>query len=206
MYAGMIQSVDESVAQIMKTLEALSLAEDTIIIFTSDNGGLSNRGAKRYGGKRDLATSNFPLRAGKGWCYEGGIRVPLIVKWPGVTGPGSESNAIVTGPDYYPTILEMAGQPLIPDQHSDGISFTDVLRRKSESTRQQAFWHSPVGRPGSTGDENCSVIRDGDFKLIDWYDENRVELYNIKADLGEQHDLSGSFSKKREELYQKLLN
>ncbi len=205
-YAGMIHSVDESVAQIMQTLEALSLADNTIIIFTSDNGGLSNRGAKRYGGKRDLATSNFPLRAGKGWCYEGGIRIPLIVKWPGVTKPGSESNAVITGPDFYPTILEMTGQPLIPEQHLDGISFATVLARKQKTARRQAFWHSPVGRPRSTGDENCSVIRDGDYKLIDWYDEDKVELYNINDDLKEKHDLSGSLPEKRNELYHKLLD
>jgi arylsulfatase A-like enzyme len=204
-YAGMIQSVDESLSQIMKTLEGLSLTDNTIIIFTSDNGGLSNRGSKRYRGERDLATSNFPLRAGKGWCYEGGIRVPLIVKWPGVTKPGSESNAMVTGPDYYPTILEMTGQSLRPEQHLDGISFRKVLIGEQESTRHQAFWHSPVGRPDSTGDENCSVIRDGDYKLIDWYDEGRVELYHINSDFEEQHDLSKTLPEKTDELYKKLV-
>ena len=200
-YAGMIQSVDESVERIMRTLDELSLTENTIIIFTSDNGGLSTRGYK----KRELPTSNFPLRAGKGWCYEGGIRVPLIVKWPGVTKAGSESNAIVTGPDFYPTILEMTGQPLRPEQHLDGVSFVKVLNGEKQTCRRQAFWHSPVGRPDSTGDENCSVIRDGDYKLIDWYDENRVELYNIKTDVGEQHDLANKMPEKRDDLYRKLV-
>ena len=203
-YAGMIQSVDESVAKIRKTLDDLSLSDNTIIILTSDNGGLSNRGDRRYLGARELATSNIPLRAGKGWCYEGGIRVPLIVKWPGVTKAGSESNAIITGTDYYPTILELTGQPLKPEQHMDGISFKKVLTREKSSTRRQAFWHSPLGRPDSTGDENCTVIRDGDYKLIDWYDQQRVELYNINNDFKEQNDLSRELPEKTKELAEKV--
>ena len=204
-YAGMIQSVDESVAQIMKTLEQLSLTDNTLIIFTSDNGGLSNRGSKRYRGKRDLATSNQPLRAGKGWCYEGGIRIPLIIKWQGVVKPGSVTDVMVTGPDFYPTILQAAGLPLKPEQHLDGVSFLPALKGEKQPVRKPMFWHSPVGRPASTGDENCSVIRDGNFKLIDWYDDNRVELYNIKTDLREQHDLAETMPEKRDELYRKLV-
>ena len=204
-YAGMIQSVDESVAAILKLLKELNLEDQTIIIFTSDNGGLSTRGFNRYKGKRELPTSNFPLRAGKGWCYEGGIRVPLIVKWPGVTRAGSQSQAMVSGPDFYPTILEMAGLPLKPEQHLDGISFVDVLKGKAETTRKRAFWHSPVGRPESTGDENCTVVRDGDWKLIDWYDKGKLELYNIKQDMKEQHDLAAEMPQKRDELYQLIV-
>ena len=203
-YAGMIQSVDDSVARIMQTLRELGLENNTIIIFTSDNGGLSTRGTRAYKGKHALATSNFPLRAGKGWCYEGGIRVPLIVKWPGVTKPGTESDAIVLGADFYPTILQMAGLPLIPKQHLDGISFVPVLRGEEATARHVAFWHSPVGRPWSTGDENASVIRVDDYKLIDWYDKGKLELYNLDMDPGERIDLSDSMPEKRDELYRKL--
>ncbi len=205
-YAGMIQSVDDSVNRIMQTLKQLGLEENTIIIFTSDNGGLSTRGARAYKGKHSLATSNFPLRAGKGWCYEGGIRVPLIIKWPGVTKPGTVSEAIVHGADFYPTILQMVGLPLIPKQHLDGISLVPVLKGKEKTARHVAFWHSPVGRPNSTGDENCSVIREDDYKLIDWYDEGRVELYNLSMDPMERIDLSESAPQKRDELYKKLVD
>ena len=129
----------------------------------------------------------------------------LLVKWPGVTGPGTASEAMVHGADFYPTILEMAGLPLIPKQHVDGISFAPVLRGEVETARHVAFWHSPVGRPWSTGDENCSVIRVDDYKLIDWYDKGKVELYNLKLDPMERIELSESAPGKRDELYRRLV-
>ncbi len=188
-YAAMLQSMDESLARILQTLNDLGLAENTIIVFTSDNGGLSNRGAT---GRQPLATSNLPLRAGKGHCYEGGIRVPLIVKWPGVTKPGMVSDAAVTGTDHYPSLLEMAGLPLKPEQHLDGVSYAGLLKDGPLKRTSPLFWHSPEARPNNTGDINCSVIREGDLKLFDFYGENRVELYNIAADLYETADLSAA--------------
>jgi arylsulfatase A-like enzyme len=199
-YASMIQSVDESLGRIRKTIADLGLADDTIIIFTSDHGGLSNRGHNT----RELATTNYPLRAGKGWCYEGGIRVPLIVRIPGVTKAGSVSDRVVTGTDYYPTILSMLGLPLRPRQHLDGESFYQALKGEKMGDRRAAFWHSPHSRPYSTGDFNCSVVRDGDYKLIQWYDKDKVELFNIPKDISEEKDLSASQPGKTKELLAKL--
>lgn len=186
-YAAMVQSMDESLGRLLDELDELGIADNTIIIMTSDNGGLSNRGATS---NRALATSNLPLRAGKGHCYEGGIREPMMVKWPGVVQPGTVSDEVVAGTDHYPTILEMAGLPLRPEQHLDGFSYLPALKGGTLSRPAPIFWHSPVGRPTSTGDTNCTAMRDGDWKLLDFYDEERVELYNLADDPCESNDLS----------------
>ncbi len=198
-YAAMIESVDQSVRDIRVALEELSLAENTIIVFTSDNGGLSNTGYAQ----RELATSNLPLRAGKGWFYEGGIRVPLVVYWPNVTKPG-ESEAIVNGMDYFPTFLEMAGIPLRPDLYQDGISFVPVLEGKKKLTRRLTFWHSQSGNPWYVGDSGCSIIREDQYKLIHWYQEGRLELFNLRTDLEEKFDLASKMSLKTRDLLAKL--
>lgn len=200
-YAAMVHSMDESLGRVMDTLEQTGLADKTVIIFTSDHGGLSNRGVDN---KRQLATSNLPLRAGKGHCYEGGIKVPMIVKWPGVTKAGTETGRLVTGPDHYPSILEIAGLPFQPQQHLDGVSYVDTLKGKNVERPGPIFWHSPMGRPNSTGDTNCSVIRDGDWKLFEFYDEGRIELYNLAEDPYETNDLSGKKTDTARELLQKL--
>ena len=186
-YAAMVQSMDESLGHLMDTLNELKIADHTAIVFTSDHGGLSNRG---IGNERPLATSNLPLRAGKGHCYEGGIRVPLIVKWPGVIQSGTTSDAVITGTDHYPTLLEIVGLPSKPEQHLDGISYAPLLRGNAARRTEPIFWHSPKGRPKQTGDTNCTVVRDGDYKLFDFYDENRVELYNVVTDPFETNELS----------------
>ncbi len=194
-YASMIQSVDDSFGEITDLLDELGLTKNTIIVFTSDHGGLSNRGNKRR-----LATSNLPLRAGKGHNYDGGVRVPMFVKWPGVTKK-SETNFYITGTDYYPTLLEMTGLPLRPEQHLDGKSFKNTLTgNRSINTDRPIFWHSPVPRPVSTGDRANTAVRKGDFKLIDFYEENRLELYNIKNDIGEIKNLANKMPTKRDEL------
>jgi len=185
-YAAMVQSVDDSLARVTKTIKELDLEDKTIVVFTSDHGGLSTRGHNN----RPLATSNYPLRAGKGWCYEGGIRVPCIVKAPGIAKTETTCDRVLTGTDYYPTILELLGLPLKPKQHIDGESFADAVKGLKMPARKAVFWHSPNSRPYSTGDFNCSVIRDGDYKLIQWYDKAKVELFDIAKDLGEQEDLS----------------
>jgi arylsulfatase A-like enzyme len=185
-YAAMVYSMDESLGRIIETLKEIDQYENTIIIFYSDNGGLSNRGFKQ----RRVATSNLPLRAGKGHLYEGGIRVPLIVKWPGVTKAGAVSDAMVTGTDFYPTLLEMVGASLKPESHLDGESFVWALKNiRNSSKERKIYWHSPVGRPHATGDINGSAIREGNYKLIEWYETGEVELYDLNEDIKEENNL-----------------
>jgi len=193
-YAAMIQSIDESFGKITDLLEELGLSENTIIVFTSDHGGLSNRG-----NKRKLATSNLPLRAGKGHNYEGGLRVPMFVKWPGVTSKSS-TNTVVTGTDYYPTLIDMVNLPVQQEQILDGVSFSDVLKGGQVDPERPVFWHSPMSRPKSTGDRANTTVRKGDYKLLDFYEEGRVELYNISNDIGEKNNLSEQMPEKRKEL------
>jgi len=200
-YAAMIESVDESLGRIVSTLEKLEVADNTIIVFTADNGGLSNRGGVdgRVGGN-PLATSNLPLKNGKGWLNEGGIREAFIVKWPGVTKPGTVNESdIVVGSDLFPTFLDMAGLPLEPKQHIDGVSMVPSLKAKPVQ-RGPVFWHSPTSRAFSTGDTDCSAVRIGDYKLIEWYNIDHVELYDLSKDIGEQNDLSEKMSEKTAEM------
>jgi arylsulfatase A-like enzyme len=186
-YAAMIYSMDESLGRITQTLEKLGQLDNTIIIFFSDNGGLSNRGFR----PRTVATSNYPLRAGKGHLYEGGVREPMIVKWPGVTKAGTVSDAIVTGTDFFPTILEMAKLPLQTEAHLDGESFVWALKNeKGISKDRPIFWHSPISRPHATGDNNCTAMRKGKYKLIEWYEEDRVELYDLEKDISEKVNIA----------------
>ena len=194
-YAAMIESIDESMAKMHETLDELGIADNTIIIFTADNGGLSTRG-----NTRKLATSNYPLHYGKGWLYEGGIREAFIVKWPGVIAPESVNESPVIETDIYPTVLEMAGLELRPDNHKDGKSIVAALKGEGINADRPIFWHSPLGRPTSTGDLNSSAVRVGDYKLIDWYDDGRVELFNLKEDIGEKHDLSKEMPVKTAEM------
>lgn len=192
-YAAMIESMDEGVGRILDKLEQLGLDRQTIIIFTSDNGGLNT--------SEGSPTSNLPLRAGKGWNYEGGIREPLLVKWPGVTQPGSVCEVPVISTDYYPTILEMTGQPARPEQHKDGVSFASLLHGGTLPARD-LFWHYPHysnqgGRPGG-------AIREGDFKLLEAYEDGSLELYNLKQDIGEMNNLAVQMPDMAAELVKKL--
>jgi arylsulfatase A-like enzyme len=182
-YAAMIQSVDEGVGKVLQTLDDLKLADRTVVIFTSDNGGLSVRE-----GPNTPATSNAPLKTGKGYLYEGGIRVPLIVALPGVIRPGTTCDVPVCGQDLYPTILAMAGVSPAPTQEIDGESLMPLLRGNGALRRDALYWHYPHysnqgGKPGG-------AIREGNLKLIEWYEDGKVELYDVKRDIGEQHDLA----------------
>lgn len=174
-YAAMVESVDDAVGTILDTLQEAELDDNTLVIFTSDNGGLKG------------PTDNTPLRSGKGYAYEGGIRVPLIIRWPNVVQPGTISNEVVTSVDYWPTIAEATGQP-IPDS-IDGLSLVEHLRSNGTKSldREAVHWHFPHYRhaPGP-----YSIIRAGDWKLIRWY-EGGHELYNLRSDLSEQNELSG---------------
>jgi arylsulfatase A-like enzyme len=179
-YAAMIESVDNSMGAIMKKLEELGLDKNTIIIFTSDNGG------------HGRWTSNYPWRGNKGNFYEGGIRVPLIIKWPGVTKPSSISDIPVISPDFYPTMLEMAHLPLKPEQHLDGISLLPLLKNKGTLKRKTLYWHFPnytgTGHPNPS--RPLGVIRYEDWKLIENFEDNSLELYNLKKDPKEEKNLA----------------
>ena len=179
-YAAMIESVDESLAKIIAALKEAGIYENTAIVFTSDHGGLSNRGVNN---KRKLATSNLPLRAGKGHVYEGGIKVPFIVYWHGNVKAGTISSQVTSNVDILPTLLEMANVENSA-KDIDGKSIVSALREEKDKDRT-LFWHSPMARPNSTGDNNCSVIRSGDYKLFDFYSTNKVELYDLKKDPNE---------------------
>jgi arylsulfatase A-like enzyme len=198
-YAAMIKSVDDGVGKIMKSLEDLGIANNTIIIITSDHGGLASRG-----NKRELATSNKPLRAGKGNLYEGGIRIPYIIKWPGVIKGGTETNSIIQGVDNFATLVDIAGGKMPTSQISDGKSFYDVLSNGKSYTDRTLFWHNGSPRPTSTADIYSSAIRKGDYKLVDLFALGKKELYNIKNDIGEQKDIAGQNPKLVNELYAEL--
>ncbi len=183
-FASMVAGMDRNVGRLLQTLDELKLRDSTAVIFTSDNGGLSTLA------RPNAPTCNLPLRAGKGWCYEGGIRVPLIVRVPGVTEAGSVSSVPVTSMDFYPTILSLLGQPLRPKQHLDGADLSGVLSGQRESPHAALQWHYPhyhgsMWTPGA-------AIRAGDWKLIEFYESGTAELYNLASDPGEQHDLADS--------------
>ena len=185
-YAAMVERTDDSLGRVLAALTEAGVADETAVILTSDHGGLSTRGA---GNRRALATSNAPLRQGKGSIFEGGTRVPLIVRWPGRVEPGSTSGVRVTGTDHYPTLLGIAGVPLRPEQHVDGRSYLPALGGGSYE-RDGLFWYKWQARPDSTGDTRAISYVAGDDKVIEWLDEDLVELFNLREDPGERRDLS----------------
>jgi arylsulfatase A-like enzyme len=178
-YAAMVENLDTNIGRIMDRLASLGLDKTTILIFTSDNGGLSIA--------EGSPTSNAPLRAGKGWAYEGGVREPLLVKWPGITKPGSVCNEPVTSTDFFPTLLEMAGLQAHSAPDSDGTSRVFELQGQTSPPRP-LFWHYP--HYSNQGGKPYGAVRLGDFKLIEWYEDKRVELYNLRNDLGEKNNLA----------------
>ena len=198
-YAAMIESVDESLGKLIKALKEAGIYDKTAIVFTSDHGGLSNRGINST---RKLATANMPLRAGKGHLYEGGTKVPFIVYWPNEVEPGSISEQVTINTDIYPTLLEIAGIENT-NEDIDGISIVPELKG-ADPVERTIFWHSPKGRPNKTGDHNSSAIRVGDYKLIDFYDEGRVELYDLKDDPAEAFNLVTAQPKVADELLDEL--
>jgi arylsulfatase A-like enzyme len=193
-YAAMIESLDENVGRLLDAVDQSGKSDDTIVIFTSDNGGLSSA--------ETSPTCNAPLSEGKGWRYEGGTREPLIVRWPGVIAPGSESSQPVTSPDLFPTILDAAGLPPEPDAHCDGHSFADLLRGEVWTRPEPLYWHYP--HYGNQGDTPGSSIRDGAWKLLEFFEDGHFELYNLEDDLGEEEDLAPARPDKVSELAAKL--
>lgn len=195
-FAGMVEATDESLGRIRAKLKELGLERNTIIIFTSDNGGMA--ASNQHHGinhpretlNSEFASSNLPLRGAKGWNYEGGIRVPLIVHWPGNIQPNSTSQAVVTGTDYYPTLLDMLDLPALPDQHVDGRSFVPALKSQ-DYDRGPIYWHFPhysnhgFQSPGG-------AVRSGRYKLLEYYENGTVQLFDLENDIGEQNDLAES--------------
>lgn len=193
-YAAMVESMDMAVGRVLDQLKRSGVADHTVVVFMSDNGGLST--------SEGSPTSNLPLRAGKGWVYEGGIREPLIIRAPGVTEPGSVSAVPVQSIDFYPTLLELTGTPAEAGHKVDGESIVPVLRGETPSEPRPLFWHYPHypnqgGFPGG-------AIREGDWKLVERYEDGRVHLYNLAEDIGEQNDRSEEFPERVADLRQKL--
>jgi len=207
-YAAMIEHLDRSVGKISQKLKELGLNENTILIFFSDNGGLNRRfdripllaESKKHIYKNDsllyIATSNAPLRGEKGTVYEGGIREPLIVKWPGKIEAGTVSDALVTSVDFFPTLVKMAGGKLPDTQTFDGKNMIPELEGKNEETERTIFWHYPIYHH----DVPASAMRKGDWKLIQNLEDNAYKLYNLKNDISESHDLSSLYPEKVKEL------
>ena len=194
-YAAMLEQLDSGIGRVLAALKENGLTEKTIVVFMSDNGGLST--------SEGWPTSNLPLRGGKGWPYEGGVREPMIVVAPGVTKPGSTCDVPVISTDFYPTLLQLAGQPLKPEQHLDGVSFLPLLKGEAAPRGKALFWHYP--HYSNQGGSPHGAIRDGDWKLIEWYEDGALELYNIPQDVGEKHNLAAQQPEKVKELHEKLI-
>lgn len=178
-YAAMIEAMDQAIGKVLAKLDEIGQRDNTLVIFTSDNGGLST--------SEGWPTSNLPLRGGKGWMYEGGIREPFLVRWPAVVKPNRVIHTPVSSPDIFPTLLEVAGSSPLPGQKLDGVSLLPVFRGESLPERA-LFWHYP--HYGNQGGAPGAAIRRGDWKLIEWFEDRRVELFNVVADVGETTDLA----------------
>lgn len=194
-YASMVAAIDDSVGTITAALKTLDLEDSTTIIFTSDNGGLCTLA-------KPGPTSNLPLRSGKGWLYEGGIRVPLIIKSPGVSGSGESVDQPAFSTDYFPTILELAGLESQPELARDGVSLVPALRSEEIIATRPLAWHYPHyhGSEWTPG----AAMRDGDWKVIEFYEFGDAELYDLRDDPGEHHNLAAQNPTMLEDLRTKL--
>lgn len=209
-FAAMVESVDESLGDVLAKLKSLNLDNRTIVILFSDNGGMSaaNFGNPKRRIARDqldkaFSTSNLPLRGAKGWLYEGGIREPLIIHWPGNALQGTVCDTPVISTDFYPTILEMAGLPLQPDQHVDGVSLAGLVSGAEPVDRDAIYWHFPhysnhgMQSPGG-------AIRSGKYKLLEYFENGSVQLFDLENDIAEQYDLAASEPERAQKLKDKL--
>ncbi len=192
-YAAMVESMDENVGRLLDTLEAEGIAHDTLTIFTSDNGGLSS--------SEGSPTCNTPLAEGKGWMYEGGTRAPLITHWPGRIPPGTTCTVPICSIDLFPTLMALAG---IDTSHLtlDGVDLTSLLEGNHTLARDALYWHYP--HYGNQGGTPGSSIRCGDYKLIEFYEDNRLELYNLATDIGETRNLTDAEPVQAQELHARL--
>src|SRR5439155_3234043 len=190
--AAMLESIDDGMGQIMARLDQLNLAENTVLIFMSDNGG------------ERTVTDNFPLGAGKSFLYEGGLRVPCIARWPGKIKPSQVCDEPIITHDLYPTFMEIAAVKPDGNQVIDGKSLLPLFKGAKHLKREALYWHYPMDKPHFLGGESAGAIRRGDFKLIEFFDTGAVELYNLKTDLSEEHDLAKVMPQKASELRQRL--
>lgn len=193
-YAAMVEAMDAAVGKVLHKLDELDLTDNTAVFLMSDNGGLST--------SEGSPTSNLPLRGGKGWIYEGGIREPYLVRAPGITKAGSTSDEPVSSIDFYPTIMDLAGMPAESKSPADGVSLLPVLRGGDSLDREALYWHYPHypnqgGFPGG-------AIRMGPWKLVERYEDGRVHLYNLESDIGEQHDVAEEHPDRVETMRKKL--
>ena len=192
-YAGLVESMDDAVGNVLTTLKELGLDKNTIVVFTSDNGGVASGDA--------FSTSNLPLRGGKGYQWEGGIREPYFINVPWLKHKGTKNSYPVAGSDFYPTILDLVNLDLLPEEHKDGVSLKPLLEGASLPERP-LYWHYP--HYGNQGGEPSSVIREGDWKLIYYYEDDRNELYNLKNDPSEQTNVLAENKGISDKLFAKL--
>ena len=188
-YAGLVEAMDDAVGVVLQELDKLGLDKNTIVVFTSDNGGVASGDA--------FSSSNLPLRGGKGYQWEGGVREPYFIKVPWLDIAGQKSDIPATGTDFYPTLLELAGLDPMPKQHLDGVSLVPILKGEQIASRS-LFWHYP--HYGNQGGDPSSMIREGEWKLIHYWEDGRRELYNIITDVGEEQDVSKDHPDKVEKL------
>jgi len=193
-YAAMVESMDTAVGRVLDKLDELGLTSSTTVCFFSDNGGLST--------SEGLPTSNLPLRGGKGWTYEGGIREPMIIRSPGYTQPGSVCDEPVISTDFYPTLLEIAGLPPKPGQHLDGVSLVPLLEGAESLPPRPLFWHYP--HYSNQGGFPSGAIRVGDWKLIERYEDGSTQLFNLAEDIGEQQNLADQHPGRAADLRKRL--
>jgi len=206
-YAAMIESVDKGVGRIMDKLSELRLTDNTVMIVSSDNGGVG--GYRELGIKGAEITSNAPLRGGKGMLYEGGIRVPLIIRWPDAVKPGTRCGIPVISVDFYPTLLEIAGAPSPRSQALDGESIISLLKGAGSLKREAVFWHFPAyleGGGGTWRTTPAGAIRKGKWKLLEFFEDKHIELYNLDEDIGEKNNLSENMPEKAKELHKLLMD
>lgn len=192
-YAGMVEAMDQAVGKVLTAVDDLGLEKDTVVIFMSDNGGLST--------SEGHPTSNLPLRGGKGWIYEGGIREPMIVRWPGVTKADTVTDQYISSVDFFPTMLEIAGIAAPQNVTIDGMSFAPVLKGQSIE-RGPIFWHYP--HYGNQGGSPSAAVRDGDWKLAEFYEDGHMELYNLRDDIGETQNVAEQHPELVKKLHAKL--
>ncbi|MCM8536252.1 MAG: sulfatase [Lentisphaeraceae bacterium] len=190
-YAAMVEAMDEAIGKVLKAIDDAGVRDNTVVIFTSDNGGLST--------SEGSPTSNLPLRGGKGWIYEGGIREPWIVRYPGVTKAGAVNEDMICSIDLFPTMMSAAG--IDAGVKVDGIDLTPALKGK-KLDRDTLYWHYP--HYSNQGGIPGGVIRMGDYKLLERYEDGRVHLYNLKDDIGEKNDLASSMPERVSEMRKKL--
>jgi arylsulfatase A-like enzyme len=205
-YAGMIASVDESVGRLVALLDRLHLATNTLVIFSSDNGGVG--GYEREGIKGGSITDNAPLRGGKGMLYEGGIRVPYIFRWHGKIQPGTVCSTPINSVDLYPTLLELADARPAAGQVLDGLSYLALLKGSASAEGRMLFWHFPgyLGAGANTWRTSpVSAIRQGDWKLLEFHETGRLELYNLRLDLGERKELTATDPSRAKAMHEALV-